>query len=207
MTAGQYVITDTADVLFTRSAGWMSEITCRLTGMASHQATSYDATWLVEASIDSGRIEKVLWSEKWGSMQAHGTEWSLFRWLKPTMSRCERYTIQRSLDESIQFERYSKTELILQGADSLLNNVILGRPRQGYDAFVFRKLGDIWKNGVICSKTSNRALIAGDCIPKSSGLEYGSPGDTYRWITHQAILPARCIALLAHSPGWFRHVV
>ena len=72
------------------------------------------------------------------------------------------------------------------------------RPLQGYDAAVFRRLGDIWENGVICSKTSNRALIKNGLIPLGSGLEYGSPSDTCRYLKNDLT-----VSVLGYSRGWF----
>ena len=198
---------DTADVLFTRSPGWMSRITCAVTGMASHQATFYDGANLVEANIDSGRIERVSWFAKLSGMQASNTEWISFRWIRPTLTPDVRRAVQLDLDEAMTFERYSKLELPLQALDSLLNRTILRRPRQGLDAAVFRRLGDIWQRGVICSKTSNRALTRNGFIPVDSGLEYGNPSDTYRWLCHQTLQIYPRVRVCDHSAKWFRHVV
>lgn len=195
---------ETGDVLFTRGPGWASRVTVRWTGPASHQATAYNGVYLMEANAVSGRIEKVPWQVKFDRMAKASVEWILFHWLLPPMNPRLRCMIQCDLLEAMDFERYSHLELSLQGLDSLVNRVIRRRPRQGYDAIVFRRLGSIWGNGVICSKTSNRALIKGGFIPRDSGLEYGSPADTYRWIKTELGKPEPVVEILGNSPGWFQ---
>jgi hypothetical protein len=54
---------------------------------------------------------------------------------------------------------------------------------------------------VICSKTSNRALINVGLIAKDTGLEYGSPSDTYRYLLYEC----GHAVILKHSKGWFGH--
>ncbi len=203
----QEIAPDTADVLLTRSASWISAVTCWVTGMASHQATSYDAANLVEANADDGHIDKVAWADKLAAMDADKTEWILFRWIRPVLTDVLRSAVQRDLDETVQFEKYSYLELPLQAADALLNRCILRRPRQGLDSVVFRRLDTIWSKGVICSETSNRALIKNGFIPGDSGLVYGSPSDTYRWLCHQTLQIFPPVRVAAHSDGWFRHAV
>lgn len=108
--------------------------------------------------------------------------------------------IQCDLLEATQFERYSYIELPLQVMDCVLNRYILRRPLQGLDTRAFRRFGDIWENGVICSKTSNYALIKSGFIPESSKLEYGSPSDTYRYLKTRLNLD---VIVLDYSKGWF----
>lgn len=194
---------DTGDVLFTRSRAWVSRVTCWFTGPASHQATAYDGRYLVEAQAETGRIAKVAWTDKFGSMAADGTEWIIFHWTVPPVTPRLRCMVQCDLIEAIDFERYSYLELPLQGLDSLINRVFRRRPRQGYDAYVFRRIGSIWENGVICSKTSNRALIKNGFVPASSGLEYGNPSDTYRWLKAAAARSSADVSVLGKSSGWF----
>lgn len=198
---------DTGDVLFTRASGLASRVTCWFTGMASHQATFFDSTAIVEAKIETGRIEKVPWASRCSAMEIAHTEWIIFHWVFPPLSHWRRAAVQRDLDESVRFEKYSALELPLQGLDVLLNRWALRRPRQGLDAAVFRRMGDLWKNGVICSKTSNRSLIRNGFISGDSGLEYGSPSDTYRYLSHQALQINATVKVAAHTPGWFRHAV
>jgi hypothetical protein len=108
--------------------------------------------------------------------------------------------VQCDLLEAVQFERYSLIELPLQVADCVINRYIMRRPLQGLDTRFFRKLGDVWENGVICSKTSNNALIKNKLIPESSGLEYGSPSDTYRYLKGRVNTE---VIILDYSKGWF----
>jgi hypothetical protein len=191
---------DTGDVLFTRGNSFFNRLTCKLTGPAAHQATFYDSDYLVEASAQSGRIEKVECNQVFDELNKRQAEWIIFHWVNPRFNTMSRAMLQCDLLEATAFERYSYIELPLQVLDTVVNQYILRRPRQGIDARVFRKMGDIWENGVICSKTSNNALIKNGFISKSSNLEYGSPSDTYRYLKHRI----NCeVIILDYSKGWF----
>jgi hypothetical protein len=98
----------------------------------------------------------------------------------PTLEPWQGALIRCDLHESTKWARYSWLELPLQALDGLVNRIVMRRRRRGWDVYVFRRLGDVWSRGVICSKTSNRALIRSCLLPYI--LEYGSPGDTYRWM-------------------------
>lgn len=187
---------ETGDVLFTRGTSWFNRVSCWATGPASHQATVYDSYNIVEADIRSRKIVKHSLADALEKAKETGSEWIIFHWLKD-FSAIDRVNMQLDMQEAMTFERYSFFELPLQMVDSMVNK-LRGKPRQGYDAYVFRRLGGLWDNGVICSKTSNRVLIRADLVPKSSGLEYASPGDTYRYLM-------RCenCVVLECSPGWF----
>ena len=189
---------DTGDILLTRGNSEFAKLTCKLTGPASHQATFYDIGYIVEASIQSGRVQKREANAVFADLARDHYEWIIYHWVKPTLTPGLRAMIQCDLVEAVEFERYSSIELPLQVLDVVWNRFIRRRPLQGYDAAVFRRLGDIWENGVICSKTSNRALIKNGFIPKSSGLEYGSPSDTYRYLKNDLT-----VKVLRHSEGWF----
>lgn len=190
---------DTGDVLFTRGKSLLNNVTCRLTGPAAHQATVYDSCSLVEASAQSGRIEKVDAGQAFRDLNSKGSDWVIFRRYGLSMMPMLRAQIQLDLLEATEFERYSYIELPLQALDVVLNHYILRRPLKGLDACVFRKLGNIWGDGVICSKTSNRALIKNGLIPVSSGLEYGSPSDTYNWM----MLHKSPWSVQEYSQNWF----
>jgi len=187
---------DTGDVLFTRGTSIFNRLSCWVTGPAAHQATVYDPHSIVEADIDSRKIVKRSLKEKLDKARAAGSEWIIFHWLTD-MDKAARINMQLDMQEAMTFEKYSLFELPLQVVDSFVN-WMRGKPRQGYDAYVFRRLGGLWDNGVICSKTSNRVLIRAGLVPKSSGLEYASPSDTYRYLM-------RCedCVVLECSPGWF----
>lgn len=189
---------DTADVLFTRGPSFFNRLTCKLTGPASHQALFFDSEYVVEASAESGKIEKVATKEVFDDLKRRQAEWIVFSWIRPEMNPARRARIQIDLCEATLYQRYSYVELPLQVMDTVLNRYILRRPRQGIDAKVFRKLGDIWDKGVICSKTSNMALINNGYVPATSGLAYGSPSDTYRWL-----MKCQDCVILKYSAGWF----
>jgi hypothetical protein len=191
---------DTGDVLFTRGDSFFNRLTTKLTGPASHQATFYDENYVVEASAQSGRIEKVECNEVFADLNKRDAKWIIFHWVRPPITPCLRSMIQCDLMEAAQFERYSYIELPLQVMDCILNRYIRKQPLQGLDVKVFRKLGDIWENGVICSKTSNHALIKNGLIPPCTSLEYGSPSDTYRYLKSRV---NRDVIILDYSKGWF----
>lgn len=192
--------TDTGDTLFTRGQGLFSRLTVALTGPAAHQAIYYDPEHIVEASKRSGKIVQRKATSVFSELEKTGSEWIVFHWVNPpVINPFLRAMIQCDLKEAMEFDRYSTIELPLQAMDVLWNRLIRKQPLQGYDAAVFRKLGDIWQNGVICSKTGNRPLIKARMIPTESGLEYASPSDTYRYFR-----ASRDVVILAHSKGWFK---
>jgi hypothetical protein len=191
---------DSGDVLFTRGDSFFSRLTCKFTGPASHQATFYDSNFLVEASGQSGRIEKNECNQVFDDLNKRGAKWIVFHWVRPPVTTLVRASIQCDLMEATEFERYSYIELPLQLMDCVLNRYILRRPLQGLDELVFRKMGNIWENGVICSKTSNRALIKNFFIPTDFGLQYGSPSDTYRYLKDRV---NKDVIILDYSKGWF----
>lgn len=186
---------DTGDVLLTRGRSLLNKLTCKITGPAGHQATFYSPTFIVEASLQTGRVGKVRWEDTQQELEESKAEWIIFHWSKVPVCR---WKIQLDLMEAVEFERYSALELPLQVIDTVINRWIRRRPLQGYDAYVFRRLGGLWDNGIICSQTSNRALINSALIPKSSGLEYGSPSDTYRYLKN-----CHDVVVLESSKGWY----
>lgn len=191
---------DTGDVLFTRGHSFLNRVTCAMTGPASHQATFYDDGHIVEASAQSGKIERVECNQVFSDLAGRGAEWIVFHWVQPNIDPLLRAMIQCDLLEATSFERYSLIELPLQVLDACLNRWIRGKTPQGWDVIAFRKLGNIWENGVICSKTSNRALIKCGLIPESSKLEYASPSDTYRYLKSRV---GHEVIIQSASKGWF----
>ena len=191
---------ETGDILFTRGSSLFNRLTCRVTGPAAHQATFYDSGYVVEASAQSGRIEKVECNQVFMDLAQRNAEWIIFRWVNPPVFGSLKTKIQCELLEATEFERYSYIELPLQMLDAAINKWILRRGIKGWDVAAFRKLGDTWNEGVICSKTSNRALINCGLIPTASGLEYGSPSDTYRYLKSRV---GKDIVILEKSSGWF----
>lgn len=190
---------DTGDVLLTRGHSMFNRISCRLTGPAAHQATFYSFMEIVEASKQTGRVVKRKREDVFDDLQRDQSEWIVYHFKVPPMAPALRVGIQCDLMEACEFERYSSVELPLQALDVLWNNVVLRRQMRGYDVAVFRRLGDIWDNGVICSKTSNRVLIRNGLVPTDSGLEYGSPSDTYRYLKS-----CSNVEVIGVSHGWYK---
>ena len=169
---------DTSDVLFVREPSLLGRVTDWFEREpASHQATGYDQSFLVEALPYPHQVSQTPWPMKFKQMADDNAEWILFRFTPP-IGEITRAQVKTALDEFI-------------------NHHLLRRGRRGYDVYVFRRLGNLWKNGVICSKTSNRALIKAGLLPKSE-TEFASPGDTYRFL-----LQSDRAQILGHSTGWF----
>jgi hypothetical protein len=188
----------TGDVLFTRGTSFFNRATCYLTGPAAHQATCYDSDFIEEADADQDRIVKRLLNPILDNAKKTGREWILFHWVEaPSPEKID--LMRKAMDEAELFERYSYIELPLQILDSVIAR-LRGKPRFGLDTVIFRRLGNIWKDGVICSKTSNNVLIKGGLIPEDSGLQYASPSDTYRYL----IRCDQCVVLEC-SEGWFNY--
>lgn len=185
----------TGDVLLTRGHSALNAITCWATGPAAHQETFFDSRTTVGAIKGKG-IVQTRFDEFVKAAQIEQREWIVFHWPEQ-FSNGQVWRMKYDMLEAMEFQRYSTLELPLQFIDALWAK-LLRKPRQGLDAIVFRRLGRIWDNGVICSKTSNRVLIKAGLIPVESGLEYGSPSDTYRWLMRCE----RCVVLQC-SPRWF----
>jgi hypothetical protein len=79
--------------------------------------------------------------------------------------------------------KYSLWELPLQAADAIFCK-LTGNKKQGWDAIVFRKLGDLWDKGVICSQTANRIYILLNWVPLEA--KYASPEETRRWMAQSS---------------------
>jgi len=122
-------------------------------------------------------------------------EWAIAEYT-PDVGDFTKEIIERAIVEMIgpPAWKYSRLELPLQLFDGLLSKVC-GSSVYGWDAIVFRKLGDLWKTGVICSKTANRPLVKAGIFPER--LSYGSPDDSYDFVTTS--LDWR---ISSQSPGW-----
>jgi len=188
------------DDLFTRSVSKLGRMIAWATRgksegptLATHQGKFFDCDRLVEAHWP--RVKYTAWSQRNIEMTIDGAEWCIVSPCRP-FDLTEREKIQDTLAESVGW-RYSCLELPLQ----LLDGMIAKRrkqPRRGYDVILFRRLGRLWKTGVICSKTANRADIAIGRVPK--WLEYGAPDDTWDFKISGA--GAGQWYIKDHSPGW-----
>lgn len=121
-------------------------------------------------------------------------EWCITRYVAPWD-----YDEGKGIEHLIEMIgwRYSWMELILQGADGLINKM-RHRKRMGVDAIIFRRLGWLWKKGVICSKTGCRVDIKLGIKP--TWLEYASPDDSLDYeLAHEMDW-----VIVDHSPGFFQ---
>jgi len=173
----------TGDIILTHcTSSWLGRLTLRLSGgPCTHEALVYDPNTIVQAMRAIGKLEKVSFTQFVADQlkDRPATEWAVYR-PKAPLTAYQVLTIKACLDEELQWDRYSVTELFLQAADDLLAR-LLRRPRIGLDVLVFRRLGDVWPNGVICSKAANRPDIKAGLLPEI--MQYGSPNDTWAFIT------------------------
>ena len=165
---------------YARDPGIMSRLTAWVTSgrrekmsLATHQGKFIDEHRIIHALQKEGVV-----IQSWQLYADHckyiGKELCI---LVPPyeFSHPQIMTGRRALEEMIGW-KYSKLELWLQALDGLIAK-IFRKNKIGLDAIVFRRLGDYWKKGVICSKTANRADIAMSIIPPE--YEYASPDDSY----------------------------
>jgi len=78
--------------------------------------------------------------------------------------------------------RYSPFEVGLQALD-LARMKLLGSRGEGWDEVVFRKLGDLWKRGVICSKSGNWILVHLGWV--DDFMAYAYPNQTYLYLRNK----------------------
>ena len=181
------LVLQTGDILLTHcESTFLGRLTLRLSGgPCTHQALAYDSSTIVEAGRAIGKLQ---WVElgNWiaaGAADKPATEWAIYRRRMPFTSE-QIALIQKCLDEELTWNRYSVAELVLQASDDVLAR-LLNRPRLGLDVVVFRRLGNVWKNGVICSKAANWPLIKVGALPEYE--QYAAPSDTWAYITAPTI--------------------
>lgn len=156
-----------------RLTAWITRSRREAKTLATHQGKFIDENRIVHALGKEGVV-----IQPWETYKEHckyiGKELCV---LAPPfeLSHAQLVTGRLALDEMIGW-KYSNAELWLQLLDGLIAK-IRRKNRIGIDAIIFRRLGDLWKEGVICSKTANRPDIAMHLIPEE--YQYASPDDSY----------------------------
>ena len=156
----------TNDYLFGVLTKWASRYRGEAPTIATHQGKFLSSTQTVEAFQKSGVII-CDWDARRRSMAEEGHDWCILsRFPSYVLSDVDQELMATYIRECVGW-KYSNTELVLQFVDGLFGKVV------GHDVLALRKWGDLWRNGVICSKTANRPDIKLDLIPRR--LEYAAP--------------------------------
>lgn len=163
--------------LFTRGNSPLNKITVWTTTgknerptLATHQGIFISSTDMVEATYDG--VMKQYWPDEKARLYRTGVEWAIVRIRKPLTTEAEKW-IQSAALEEIGW-KYSRVELVLCFLDGMWEKAT------GRETVYWRKLGDLWRNRVICSKTANRPLIKAGVLPKIA--EYYTPDDTWDYM-------------------------
>jgi len=177
---------DTGDVLFTHGPDWKSRVVRWWTrhrgeakSVADHQQIIYSPLKTLSYTLANGPTWFTI-PEYWAGMKRRNDEWIIFRRVTPPTER-QKAVCMDKMERSWLTWKYSKPELGLQGLDNLLEKIA------GRRIIFFRKLGRLWKDGVVCSTGSNIILKALGWLPPSS--RYFSPDDTIDF-------------MLAHPDQW-----
>ena len=166
------------DVIFTRWPGWDSRLTEWVThGMAAHEemiCSGGPNAETLTASKAMNRIVKWTWESRKAYFASTKTEWCRFT---PTvgLTASQQFMLTVFFEEAENTFDYSNGELLLQGLDSL-KNWLFKTPYDSESAVWFRKLGNIRRSSVICSKVTNIGLMRIGCLP--AWAQYWSPADT-----------------------------
>jgi len=162
--------------LFHKGIAWMTKGRREKKTLATHQGSFDTARTIVEADWKEGVI-----TQDWGNyqrwMEDRAYEWCIMTRTIP-LTKTEKQLFRKFCQEMIGW-KYSKWEIGLQALDGIIAK-IRKKPKTGIDAMIFRKLGGFWREGVICSGTSNRPLTKLGMIPDE--LIYGAPDDTWDYM-------------------------
>lgn len=198
-------------LLFTRNTTFGSRMIRFFQGIGSVPAlASHQAGFITQANGFEARVKlgvvAFTWDRKKKSiLHEHQGEYCVLS-PKVPLTDTEMFKFNEYVNQVFTW-KYSVLELPLQLADLFLSWITLRRKSFGLStkAFrfmskhpvVFRKLGDLWKEGVICSKTANWPLIKVGKLPKI--LEYASPDETYRYC-----LESKDWNIEETSENWFK---
>lgn len=166
------------DVIFTRWPSFMATVTVKVTGgLAAHQEQICEdgaRPKTLTADRTLNRMSTWTWASRKDYFRRTRTEWC--RWTPQTpFDAAQREVLEFYFQEAANSFNYSKVELLLQGVDAL-RNWIRRIPYDSEDAVRYRKLGDLVKSGVICSKIGNLGLIRVESLPEWA--EYWNPSDS-----------------------------
>lgn len=191
----------TGDVLFVRAPGLFSGLIAWATKgrrepvtLATHQAMFEDCGALVHATGRRG-VHRQTWASYSAECARYGKQWAIVRRVQ-SLDGPEKASVRAALAESVGWH-YSWPELALQLADGILAK-LQDQRRIGLDVLVFRRLGDLWMRGVVCSGTANRPLVRIGALPPE--YRYAAPDDTWDCLYRRN----SGWRLVARTPGWFR---
>lgn len=189
--------TKTGDDFYTRGKSKLNLLTAYMTRakgegptLATHQGKFYDSRRIIHALSKKG-VHTKLWRVLATEYDNEGVEYCILRPPQPI-------DIDKAQDLMLEMVgwKYSKLELfLLQPLDALIAK-FRRKQKVGIDAVVFRKLGNIWKKGVICSTTGNRVDIKLGILPEK--YKYASPDDSYDWKINNGW------RVIYKTPGWER---
>lgn len=166
------------DIVFTRWQAWDSRATEWITnGRAAHQeqiCCDGDRVAVIAASAAMNRMNIWEWTSRKNYFARTHTDWCRFTPTDP-LNNLQRAELRDYFQEAANTYRYSKGELALQALDSF-RNWLLNIPYDSVKAVRWRKLGDIDKAKIICSKAGNGGLIILGLLPEWA--TYWSPSDT-----------------------------
>ena len=170
---------DTGFVMFVSGPGIVSKgirLMSRHRGepksQADHQQLFYDDTNILSFSSKAGPKFYTL-VDYWKRMDDKAEEWIIFR-RKTRPAPPVKEALKKQMEEANKEWKYSESEFLLHIADNLIEKVI------GKHFFLFRRLGKLWKKGVVCSTGSNIILKSVSWLPKVA--EFFSPDDTIDYI-------------------------
>ena len=151
--------------------------------MATHIASFRTSKMLVHARKRRGVVAEA-WQDYKTLLDGMGAQYAIAeRVVQPTLS--QEAVMCYWLDRMVKKQwKYSNLELPLQAIDGLISKLV-SKDKMGLDVILFRKLGDLWQEGVICSKTTNLVEIKAGLLPYK--YEYGTPDDTWDYtVNHPA---------------------
>lgn len=191
------------DVIFTRWKAFSSRLTEWVThGKAAHVeqvcCDNHGEVQILAASMAMDRM--VCWDldARIAYFEKEKIDWCRFTPAVPLTFE-QRRILHNFIEEAQNTFTYSRGELILQAMDSF-KNWICNTPYDSQKAVWFRKLGNIKKTDVICSKTVNIGLVRLEFFPEWA--QFWSPSDTLN-----KIQSSTSWKLAEATPGFFGEVV
>jgi len=175
---------NTGHVLFTATNWWFGRLTSLFTGPPFHAGIGKDSEHVCDHTLfnsDRGVLKSGIrttpWCKRVDELSEKGSDWAILG--PPTDITLEQRGIfARELAKQAKSARYSVAELFLQPLDVLRNR------RKGIyltpDSVRYRRAGDIWKSGKICSKQVGTILHKMGMVPHFA--TYFSPAELYRYL-------------------------
>ena len=170
---------DSGDVMFTAGKNWKDRLVRWATrhrgekkSQANHQQLIYAQNMILSFTMGDGP-KYFSFQDYWDLMTERGEEWVVYRH-RPEPPPDMRAVLRGEMQYAAQNWDYSHAELGLQLFDNLLEKI------RGKRVILFRRLGKLWKSGVVCSTGSSMILKRVSWLPPFA--EYFSPDDTIDYI-------------------------